>query len=150
MYLRTSYVRTRTCTEAFSFRLEVVSKPLHILATLEVERTWKRKEVARTFLFLKWLISGYRNASNRMDIAISLQRIWEEAVNHFLATCILYPSHFHPVSHLKNPPQQLFLTNAKRNESVRRFALVCFMDYLTIFVKKLTVWFSGTYLHGHL
>ena len=40
-----------------------------------------------------------------MDIAISHQRIREEAVNHFLATCILHPSHFHPVSRLKNPPQ---------------------------------------------
>ena len=39
-----------------------------------------------------------------MEIAISLQRIREEAVNHFLASCILYPSHFYPVSRLKNPP----------------------------------------------
>jgi len=41
------------------------------------------------------------NAPYRMDIAISHQRISEEAVNHFLATFILYPSHFYPVSRLK-------------------------------------------------
>ena len=39
-----------------------------------------------------------------MDIAISRQRICKEAVNHFLATCILYPSHFYSVSRLKNSP----------------------------------------------
>ena len=42
-------------------------------------------------------------------IAISHQRICEEAVNHFLATCILFPSHFYPVSRLKNPPLETHL-----------------------------------------
>ena len=48
-----------------------------------------------------------RNESNRMD-----QRNCEKPVNHFLATSILHPSHFYPVTRLKNPPQisQVYFT----------------------------------------
>ena len=45
-------------------------------------------------------------------MAISHQRIHEEAVNHFLDTYILYPSHFHSVSRLKNPPLQFSWASA--------------------------------------
>ena len=63
-----------------------------------------RRQVQRTFLFLKWLRNGQKCIKQDGHIAIPHQRIGEEAVNHCLATCILYPFHFHPVSCLKNPP----------------------------------------------
>ena len=43
---------------------------------------------------------------------IAHQRIREEEVNHSLATCILYPFHFHPVCRLKNPDMPSSTTQA--------------------------------------
>jgi len=112
---------------------------------------WTEQQVAAEFGFRSSYEVG-RNASNRMDIAISHQRLHDEAVNH-LATCILYPFYsitslsLNVVVHFKGTVSRKNNRGQKWCQSIslplsfyrKRFRRFLFSCHLVFYIKLLSI-----------